>query len=159
MDAKFSIYGQVRSYDGTPIEMIKVSCYRDSRLVEHGYTEGDGRYLISVPAGEPMAVRFDTHPTVNNSRQWHPSVIAHLEVGKDTPLDRRLVKVGTSAGIVADIDALAAYQFAAMWTAASVDPESEAYSKEAAARLLEMKFTEDVLGEIQRKLIAHFESK
>jgi hypothetical protein len=138
--------------------MIKVSIYRDRRLVGDGYTEADGRYLISVPAGGPVAVRFDTHPTVNNSRQWHPSVVAHLEVEKETPLDQRLVKVGTTAGIVADIDALAAYQFAAVWTAANVVSGSEAYGKEAAARLSEMKFTEDVLREIQRKLIAHFES-
>jgi hypothetical protein len=154
----FSIHGQVRSYELAPIFMIKVSVYRDMRLVEHGFTDEEGRYRISVPAGEPIAVRFDTHPTLNNSRQWHPSVIAHLEGGKDIPLDRLLIEVGTTAGVAPDIDALAAYEFAAMWTAAKVDSGSEDYGKEAAARLSMMKFTEDVLRQIQRTLIAHFES-
>jgi hypothetical protein len=45
-----------------------------------------------------------------------------------------------------------------MWTAAKVDSGSEDYGKEAAARLSMMKFTEDVLRQIQRTLIAHFES-
>jgi hypothetical protein len=158
MAADFSIYGQVRSYEGTPIFNIKVSVYRDTRLVEHGFSDEEGRYRILVPVGEPIAVRFDTHPTLNNSRQWHPSVIAHLEGGKDIPLDRLLIKVGTTAGVAPDIDALAAYEFAAMWTAAKVDTGFEEYGKEAAARLSEMKFTVDVLLKIQQTLIAHFES-
>jgi hypothetical protein len=158
MAADFSIYGQVRSYEGTPIFEIEVSVYRGTRLVAHGFTDEEGRYRISVPAGEPIAVRFDTHPTLNNSRQWHPSVIAHLEGGKDIQLDRLLIKVGTTAGVAPDIDALAAYEFAAMWTAAKVDSGSETYGKDAAARLSMLKLTEDVLLEIERKLIAHFES-
>jgi len=158
MASDFSIYGQVQSYEKTPIFMIKVSVYRDKQLVQHGYTNDEGRYTISVPAGKPIAVRFDTHPTLNNSRDWHPSVIAHLEGGKDIALDRLLVKVGTTAGVAPDIEALAAYQFAAMWTAAKIDSGSDEYGKEAAARLSMMKFTESVLLEIQRTLIAHFES-
>jgi len=158
MASDFSIYGQVRSYEKTPIFMIKVSVYRDKHLVQDGYTDDQGRYSISVPAGEPISVRFDTHPTLNNSRHWHPSVIAHLEGGKDIALDRVLVKVGTTAGVAPDIEALAAYQFAAMWTAAKIDSGSDEYGKEAAARLSMMKFTERVLLEIQKTLIAHFES-
>jgi hypothetical protein len=160
MAEDFSIYGHVRSYEGTPIFMIKVSVYRDKQLVEHGYTNEEGKYALSVPAGEPVAVRFDTHPTLTNSREWHPSVIAHLELEgeKNIPLDRLLIKVGTTAGVAPDIDALAAYEFAAMWTAAKNDSGWEEYGKEAAARLSMMKFTEDVLLEIQRTLITHFES-
>jgi hypothetical protein len=45
-----------------------------------------------------------------------------------------------------------------MWTTAHVDSGFEENGKVAAALLSEMKFTEDVLREIQRKLIAHFES-
>jgi hypothetical protein len=79
MAAEISIRGQVRNYDGSPIFMIKVSVYRGARLAEHGYTDDEGYYSLSLPAGEPVTVRFDTHPTLNNSRMWHPSVIANLE--------------------------------------------------------------------------------
>ena len=139
--------------------MIKVSVYRDTKLLADTYTDNDGRYSVSVPAGEPITVEFDTHPTLNNSRDWHPSVIASLEAGKDITLDRLLVKIGTTAGEAADVDALAAYEFAAVWTARRVDTGSDEYGKEAAARLSEMKFTDDVLLEIQRILVTHFEGK
>jgi hypothetical protein len=157
MAEDISVYGQVRSRESAPIFMIKVSVYRDTKLLAHGYTGNDGRYSVSVPAGEPVTVRFDTHPTLNNSRDWHPSVIASLEAGKDIVLDCLLVKVGTTGGEAADLNALAAYEFSAMWTARGVDSGSDEYGKEAAARLSEMKFTDDLLLEIQRMLIAHFE--
>src|SRR5215207_3385169 len=158
MAKDISTYGQVRSYEGTPVFLIKVSVYRHSRLVADEYTNNEGRYTISFPAGEPITVRFDTHPTVMNSREWHPSVVANLEADTDIPLNRRLLKVGTSIGEEADIDALAAYEFSAMWTSKRVDSGFEEYGKEAAARLSQMKFTSDVLLEIQRTLIGHFES-
>ena len=93
-----SIYGQVRSYESAPIFMIKVSVYRDTKLLSHEYTNNDGRYWVRVPAGESITIRFDTHPTLNNSRGWHPSVIARLEAGKDIMLDCLIVKVGASGG-------------------------------------------------------------
>jgi hypothetical protein len=157
MAEDISIRGQVRSREGAPIFMIKISVYRDTDLLAHDYTDNDGRYSIQVPAAEPMTVRFDTHPTLTNSRDWHPSVVAGLEAGKDIVLDCLLVKVGTTGGEAADVNALAAYQFSAMWTARGVDSGSAEYGKEAAARLSEMKFTHDFLLEIQRTLIAHFE--
>jgi hypothetical protein len=157
MAEDISIYGQVRSHEGAPIFMIKVSVYRDADLIVHGYTDNDGRYSITAPAGEPITVRFDTHPTLTNSREWHPLVIASLEAGKDIVLDCVLVKVGTTAGEAADVNALAAYEFAAMWTARGVDSGSAEYGKEAAARLSQMKFIDDVLLKIQRMLITHFE--
>ena len=67
------------------------------------------------------------------------------------------MKVGTTAGETADLNALTAYQFCAMWTARGVDSASNEYGKEAAARLSQMKFTDSVLLEIQRTLITHFE--
>ena len=39
----FSIHGQVRSYERTPIFMIKVSVYRDTRLVDHVFTDEEGK--------------------------------------------------------------------------------------------------------------------
>src|ERR671939_1992323 len=98
MAEDISIYGQVRSHEGAPIFMIKISVYRDTDLIAHGYTDNDGRYSITVPAGGPITVRFDTHPTVTNSRDWHPSVVASLEAGGDVMLDCLLVKVGTNGG-------------------------------------------------------------
>lgn len=157
MAADVAIQGQVRSLDGTPIHMIKVSVYRDLQLVERDYTDAEGKYAISVPAGEPITVRFDTHPTLTNAREWHPSVVANLETENSISLDRLLLKVGTTRGETADLDALAAYQFAAMWTAARVDSGSHNYGKEAAARLSMMKFTNDALLEIQQALITYFE--
>jgi hypothetical protein len=156
--ADIEIQGQVRSQEGTPISMIKVSAYRDLQLLGTDYTREDGQYTIWVAAGEPITIRFDTHPTLTNSREWHPSVVANLEAEKNISLDRRLLKVGTTGGEAADLDALAAYEFAAMWTAAGADTGYEDYGKEAAARLSMMKFTNDALLEIQRTLIARFES-
>jgi len=156
-----SISGRVQSYEGPPIAMIKVSVYRGARLAELSYTDDDGHYRISLPAGEPITVRFDTHPTLVNSREWHPSVIANVEATKNIVLNRSLLKVGThseTGGVAADIDALAAYQFAAIWTEQNVDSGSEAYGKEAAARLGQVKYTSDVLLQIQKTLVEHFKS-
>jgi hypothetical protein len=161
MAAEISIRGQVRNYAGSPIFMIKVSVYRGARLVEHGYTDDEGYYSLSLPAGEPVTVRFDTHPTLNNSRMWHPSVFANLEATKEIVLNRSLLKVGVYSeigGAEADIDALAAYQFAVLFTSQGVDSGSEEYGREAAARLGQIKYTNDVLLMIQRTLIEYFES-
>ena len=155
--ADISVYGQVQDHSGNPIFLIKVSVYRENTLVANDYTGEDGKYLLTMPAGEPIAVRFDTHPTVNNSRDWHPSVVTGLRADKDIVLDRMLVGVGNTGGEAADIDALAAYQFAAFWTSRGLDSGSEEYGKEAAARLGQMKFTIDVLLAVQRTLIEHFE--
>jgi hypothetical protein len=138
--------------------MIKISVYRSTHLVGKDYTRDDGSYRIWVPAGDPITVRFDTHPTLTNAREWHPSVVANLEAEKGISLDRRLLKVGTTGGEEADLDALAAYEFAAMWTDKRADTGSDEYGKEAAARLSMMKFTNDTLLEIQRTLIDHFEN-
>ena len=80
-----------------------------------------------------------------------------MESENSISLDRLLLKVGTTRGETADLDALAAYQFAAMWTAVRVDSGSHNYGKEAAARLSMMKFTNDALLEIQQALITYFE--
>jgi hypothetical protein len=161
MADNMSISGQVRSYNaGTPIFMIKVSVYREPHmtLIEKTYTGEDGKYTISIPTGEPITVSFDTHPTLNNSRHWHPSVIANLEAGESISLDRLLLQVGTTGGLAPDIDALVAYEFSAALIAERKLDEPEQYGKEAVARLSELKIPSVVLEPITGILIKHFES-
>src|SRR5436305_6101181 len=76
MAEDISIFGQVRGYDATPIAMIQVTVYRDSfesRELAHEYTDQEGKYRISVPPGTPITVRFDTHYSLTNAQEWHPS--------------------------------------------------------------------------------------
>jgi hypothetical protein len=94
-----------------------------------------------------------THWSLNNARDWHPSVVANLEATKDLVLDRLLMRVGMGDSETAAMDALAAYQFCATWTAR--DP-TRAYAEYAALRVSQMKFVTEVLREVQRRLEAHF---
>jgi hypothetical protein len=73
-----SISGTVEDYDGVPINMIKVSIYRNTDFVEKAYTNESGRYEINIPASNPVTVWFDTHPTLNQADGWHPSVVSNL---------------------------------------------------------------------------------
>jgi hypothetical protein len=148
-----SISGQLRSYNQTPIHMIEVTVYRDQHFVDHGYSNEEGKYTISVPMGEPITVRFDTHSSLTNAREWHPSVVANVDAKKDIVLDRILMRVGTVDSETSAIDALTAYQFCAMWTARDTD---SAYAEYAAFRVSQMKFTIEVLLDIQKKLEEHF---
>jgi hypothetical protein len=148
-----SISGVVRGYDQKPIHMIKVTVYRDTRVVDHGYTNEAGTYEMSVPTGDPITVCFDTHWSLNNARDWHPSVVANLEATQDLVLDRFLMRVGMGDSETAAIDALAAYQFCATWTARE---PNRAYAEYAALRVSQMKFVTEVLSDVQRTLEAHF---
>jgi len=133
--------------------MIKVSVYRDTRLVDYGYTNEAGKYEVSVPTGAPITVCFDTHWSLNNARDWHPSVVANMEATKDIVLDRFLMRVGMGDSETAAMDALAAYQFCATWTARE---PNRAYAEYAALRVSQMKFVTEVLGDVQRTLEKHF---
>jgi hypothetical protein len=158
MAAEISIRGEVRSYNGAPLSRIEVSVYRNAELITHGYTNDEGNYAISLSAGEPITVRFDTHWSLTNSREWHSSVVANLEAGSDILLNRSLVHVGGTEGETADIDALVAYQFAVMWIyAREVDSASEQYATDAAFRLSQLKFTADVLITIQETLLTQLQ--
>jgi hypothetical protein len=148
-----SISGVVRGYDRKPIQMIKVTVYRDARVVDHGYTNEAGRYAVSVPTGDPITVCFDTHWSLNNARDWHPSVVASMEATQDIVLDRLLMRVGMGDSETAATDALAAYQFCATWTARE---PNRAYAEYAALRVSQMKFVTEVLRDVQRRLEAHF---
>jgi len=148
-----AISGQVHGYDRTPIPMIQVTVYRGTQSLDRVYTDDDGRYEVSVPAGEPITVRFDAHWSLTNARDWHPSVVANLDAKTDIVLDRFLMRVGMVDSETAAIDALTAYQFCAMWAARDSE---RAYAEYAALRVSQMKFTTEVLRDIQRKLEEHF---
>jgi hypothetical protein len=151
MPEDISIFGQVRGYDETPIHMIRVTVYRDYEL-NHEYTNEEGKYSISVPPGAPITVRFDTHYSLTNAQKWHPSVVANLDAKQDVILNRFLLEVGQYGPDMVVIDALAAYQFSAVWNAADSNPE---YAKHAAARLGMMKVP-SVLGSVYTKIRDHF---
>jgi hypothetical protein len=129
--------------------MIAVDVYRDTRLMAHVYTDVEGKYAMSVPAGTPLTLRCDTHWSLTNAKTWHPSVVASIDAKQDIVLDRFLMRVGASDGEIASLDALTAYQFCAVW--AATDPNRE-YADIAAFRVSQMKFSTDLLTEVQNKL-------
>jgi hypothetical protein len=153
MSADISLFGQVRDSAGTPIVMIQVTVYRDTQMVDRVYTNTDGKYWVTVPAGGPITVRFDTHATLVNARDWHASVVANIDATQDISLDRLLMRVGTVTSETAAIDALTAYQFCALWTAQ--DPDRQ-YAEYAALRISQMKLITEVLRDVQTRLEAHF---
>jgi hypothetical protein len=153
LDQTMSISGVVRGYDGKAIEMIAVSIYRDTQLVAKEYTNGEGKYEVSVATGIPITVRFDTHWSLVNARHWHPSVVANIDARKDIVLDCVLMGVGMGVSETAAVDALTAYQFCAMW---SVGDPNDAYAEHAAFRLSQMKLSTEILGDVQRLLEEHF---
>jgi hypothetical protein len=132
-----------------PIEWHLVKDVNKSRL-ETGWP----RRSIS-PVG-CFAIVQGTGSQLNNARDWHPSVVANLAAMHDLVLDRLLMRVGMGAGETAAIDALAAYQFCAMWMARDPNP---AYAEYAAFRVLQMKLSTQVLRDVQRTLEAHFRTQ
>jgi hypothetical protein len=143
-----TISGIVRDYSEAPINAIKVSVYRNTGLVEHAYTNESGRYEVTIPSGEPVTILFDTHPTLTNAREWHPSVVANLSAQQSLVLDRHLVGVGNTGGDVADVDALAGYQFAALFIDRDPGSIHDLYSGSAADRISELKLPVIVLQKV-----------
>jgi hypothetical protein len=148
-----SLSGVIRGYDGTPIPMINVTLYRDTRVLADVYTSEEGTYEVSVPTGDPMTVRFDAHWSLNNARDWHPSVVANIAAMHDLVLDRWLMRVGMGDSETAAIGALTAYQFCAMWMDGDPNP---AYAEYAAFRVSQMKLSTEGRRDVQRILEAHF---
>ncbi|MGC9497248.1 carboxypeptidase regulatory-like domain-containing protein [Streptomyces sp. WG7] len=138
--------------DNEPIAMIKVSVYRDRTLIDKTYTNDEGRYSAEVPEGELVTVRFDTHHSLTNAEDWHPSVVANVVADDRIPLDRLLLKTGHGADAESAVDALSGYLFA-------VEREDEDYARTAESRLSRLKQTSEVLQGIQRKLQEHFKAK
>jgi hypothetical protein len=156
MPQNISLFGQVRDYNGTPIRMIRVTIYRDfdpANELVHDYTNDEGNYSISVPAGGPITVRFDTHYSLNNAREWHPSVVANVDAKEDLRINRFLLNVGSDGPYTVTTDALTAYHFCMVWNAADLN---RGYSEHAAARLGMLKSPYRELQEICSKLRDHF---
>jgi len=108
-----SVSGMVQTGDGAPIHMIKVTIYREDREVAHAFTGENGKYVMSVAKGKPITIRFDTHYSLNNAKEWHPSVVANVSAMKDVAVDRVLLRVGHGDGFTTFIDALSGYEFGA----------------------------------------------
>ena len=151
-----SISGMVQSGNGVPIHMIKATIYRDDREVDHAFTGEDGKYDVSVAKGKPVTVRFDTHFSLNNAKDWHPSVVANVSTTKDVVVDRVLLRVGHGDDFTTFIDALSGYEFGAFCE--DRDP-NKAYAQSAAQRLGQMKLPIDILQEFQRRLADYFHER
>lgn len=82
-----TISGHVYGYDRAPIFNIKVSAYHDRKYVGHVFTNEAGKYQISVPSDTALSVCFDTHETLTNAKEWHPSVVANIDAKQDIVLN------------------------------------------------------------------------
>lgn len=159
MSENISISGIVQGYNRKAIPGIKVSAYRDRQILDYDFTYNEqGRYHLSVPPGTPITLRFDTHWSLTNAMEWHPSVFSNIDAKQNMLLPNRfLLRVLNTTGQIDFIDALSAYQFCALWTA--IDPNRDTtrlYAETAAARLSAMKFIIPELSEIQQILIKFF---
>jgi hypothetical protein len=154
-----TVSGVVRDYDGVPIHVIKVSIYRDTDFVEKAYTDESGRYMMTIPSGDPVTIWFDTHPTLNQADIWHPSVVSSLSAQKSLVLDRHLVKVGYTSGASADLDALVAYQFAAMFIQRDRGYIDDLYPAIAVRRMSQLKVPTQVLQRTRSDVMEFFRSR
>lgn len=147
------MFGKVIDHDGKPIFMVKISVYRDGNLIEKEYTGDDGDYNLEIAGEGPITVLFDMHPTLNGADNWHPSVVSNIIPAADLRLDRTLSRTGNDLDDASAMDALSAYQFAAMWLGSA----PEEYAPAAARRLGTIKFANRALHEIQYRLIHYFD--
>ena len=151
MAEKVTVHGIVSDARGKPLAMIRVLAIQEGREVERKYTSDDGSYSFELPKGL-TTLSFDTHGTLINARDWHPSVVANIDTnveGMYLRCDRVLMKGGTAASDEACVDALAGYMFSLMWTARLPD---RAYAEAAEARLSSMKMPSPELDEFRSQL-------
>jgi hypothetical protein len=151
MPEKVTVHGIVSDASRKPLAMIRVLAIQDGREVERTFTSDDGRYSFDVPRGL-TTLSFDTHGTLTNARDWHPSVVANLDTnveGMYLRCDRVLMKGGTAGSDETCVDALAGYMFSLMWTARRPD---RAYAEAAEARLSSMKMPSPELDNIRGEL-------
>ncbi|WP_199676143.1 hypothetical protein [Bacillus cereus] len=122
------------------------------------FTNKEGKYQFHVPSGNPITVCFDTHyPLKNNTRKWHPSVVANIDTDQDILLNRFLMEVGESKGWTFNNDALTAYQFILMWSEkTSLDKALAEYNS---FRVSQLMFVQPEFIDIQIKLIEYFKRK
>lgn len=151
MAEKVTVHGIVSDASRKPLAMIRVLAIQEGREVERKYTSDDGSYSFEVPKGL-TTLSFDTHGTLTNARDWHPSVVANIDTnveGMYLRCDRVLMKGGTAASDEACVDALAGYMFSLMWTARLPD---RAYAEAAEARLSSMKMPSPELDKFRSQL-------
>ncbi|MEU4729850.1 carboxypeptidase regulatory-like domain-containing protein [Streptomyces sp. NPDC023588] len=131
--------------------MIKVSVYDgDLKEIDHVFTDEEGRYSVAVGEGETVTVRFDTHHSLTNAKDWQPSVVTNVTTSDGTPLDRSLLPTGHGVDAVTSMDALNGYVIAA------AVGEVEEYAPTASFRLAMLKQTSLVLQSLQQRLLDHF---
>ena len=151
MAEKVTVQGIVSEASRKPLALIRVLAIQEGREVERTYTSDDGSYSFEVPKGL-TTLSFDTHGTLINARDWHPSVVANIDTnveGMSLRCDRVLMKGGTAASDEACVDALGGYMFSLMWTARRPD---RAYAEAAAARLSSMKMPSPELDKFRSQL-------
>ena len=151
MAEKVKVHGIVSDASRKPIAMIRVLAMQEGREVERTYTSDDGSYGFAVPKGL-TTLSFDTHGTLTNARDWHPSVVTNIDTnveGMSLRCDRVLMQGGTAASDEACVDALAGYMFSLMWTAHRPD---RAYAEAAKARLASMKMPSPELDTFRSQL-------
>lgn len=155
MAEKVTVHGIVSDASRKPIANIRVLAIQEGREVERKYTSDDGSYSFEVPKGL-TTLSFDTHGTLTNARDWHPSVVANIDTnveGMYLRCDRVLMKGGTATSDEACVDALAGYMFSLMWTARLPD---RAYADAAEARLSSMKMPSPDLDNFRSQLCELF---
>jgi hypothetical protein len=151
---KVTVHGIVSDASRKPLAMIRVLAIQEGREVERTYTSDDGSYSFEVPKGL-TTLSFDTHGTLTNARDWHPSVVANIDTnveGMYLRCDRVLMKGGTAASDEACVDALAGYMFSLMWTTRLPD---RVYAQAAKARLSSMKMPSE-LDQFRSQLLELF---
>jgi hypothetical protein len=155
MAEKVTVHGIVRDASHQPLTMIRVLAIQEGREVERQYTGDDGSYSFEVPKGL-TTLSFDTHGTLTNAHDWHPSVVANVDTnveGRYLRCDRVLMKGGTAASDEASVDALAGYLFSFLWTDRLPD---RAYAEAAAERLSSMKMPSPELDKFRSQLCELF---
>ena len=151
MAEKVTVHGIVSDASRKPLAMIRVLAIQEGREVERTYTSDDGSYSFELPKGL-TTLSFDTHGTLTNARDWHPSVVANIDTnveGMYLRCDRVLMKGGTAASDEACVDALAGYMFSLMWATRLPD---RAYAEAAEARLSSMKMPSPELDKFRSQL-------
>jgi hypothetical protein len=78
MAEKVIVHGTVNDASRKPLAMIRVLAIQEGREVERTYTSDDGSYSFEAPKGL-TTLSFDTHGTLTNARDWHPSVVANID--------------------------------------------------------------------------------
>ncbi|PGM06391.1 hypothetical protein [Bacillus thuringiensis] len=158
MPENISISGQVQGFDRIPIFNIRVSAYNDWEYLGHAYTDEFGKYHFSIPSNSTISICFDTHPSITNAKEWHPSVVSNIDARQDILLNRFLFRVGTSNGPRTDVDALNAYQFCAIWI--NIDTTlDKTYANYTAYRLSQLKQPLQELEDFRGKLQEYFLNK